>query len=114
MGFQTNPRGVLKKQFVDALTMKKIDGFNIYSFLGKKFACPFCPEEHDIPVRKLITEKGAIFSLSSIISSLIKGKKVLILSDNNTDKVAGRKCAEILEKDFRVSSLVLSAGKHER
>ena len=94
--------------------MKKNGGFNIYSFLGKKFACPLCPKEHHIPIRKLITEKGVIPSLSPIISSLVKGKKILILSDKNTDKVAGRKCAEVLEKEYRVSSLVLSAGRNER
>ena len=94
--------------------MKKNGSFNVYSFLGKKFTCPFCPKEHCIPIQKLITEKEAICSLFTIIYSLIKGKKILILSDDNTYEVAGRKCAEVLEKEYRVSSLILSAGRNER
>lgn len=94
--------------------MKKIDKFSAYSFLGKRFACPFCPKKHFIPTRKLVMGKETIFLLPGILSSLVKGKNVLILSDDNTYEIAGRKCAEILKDKYRVSSLVLSSERNER
>ena len=49
-----------------------------------------------------------------VLPLLIKGKKILIFSDDNTYEAAGRKCAEILAEKYRVSSLVLSSGRGKR
>jgi len=80
---------------------------DMYSLLNKRFICSFCGREHYIPTKKVITKKGAISLLPSFISDLIKGKKVLILSDNITYDVAGKRCKEILKREYGVTSLIL-------
>jgi len=80
---------------------------DIYSFMGKEFACPFCTERHKIPVKKI--ETGNISKISDFALSLLENKKkILILSDNITYEVAGKKCEKILKEKFYVESLILS------
>ena len=75
--------------------------------MGKEFACPFCTERHKIPVKKI--EIGNIKKISGFVSSLLENKKkILILSDNITYEVAGKKCERILKEKFYVESFILS------
>ena len=94
--------------------MKKTAEFNIYPFLGKGFTCPVCSRKHFIPTRKLVMEKGAVSALPGVASALVKGGKLLVLCDNNTYGAAGERCAEVLGERYRVSTLVLSAGKGKK
>ena len=80
----------------------------IYSLLNSKFTCQFCGKQHFVPIKKVVTEKGALNSLSEFVSSLVKGKQLLVLSDDITYEVAGKKCAEILNEKYEVTSLVLT------
>ncbi|HOK80979.1 MAG TPA: iron-containing alcohol dehydrogenase [bacterium] len=91
--------------------MEKLD---INRYFGKSFCCPYCHSRHEIPVKKLFTKTGAIFSLPDIISKLIVGKNILILCDNNTYKAAGEKCEKVLSKSFNASCLILSSGKNKK
>ncbi len=79
----------------------------IESLLNKSFLCGFCKKKHFIPTRKMILQKGAIGLLPDFLSSLIKGKEVLVLSDDITYHVAGHKCVEVLKDKWKTSSLVL-------
>ncbi|MCK4817771.1 iron-containing alcohol dehydrogenase, partial [bacterium] len=81
---------------------------NIYSLLNKAFTCQFCGKQHFSPIKEVVTKKGAILSLPDFFSYLVKGKEVLILSDNVTYEVAGKRCAELLSGEYKTSSLILS------
>ena len=87
---------------------------NIYSLLNKKFTCQFCGKQHFIPIKEVVTKKEAILSLAEFFSDLVKGKEVLILSDNVTYEVAGKRCAEILNGEYETSSLILSPKGDKR
>jgi len=83
---------------------------NIYQFLGKEFACPYCKQKHSIPVKKILTENKSICKISDFVSSLIDKKtkkKILILSDNITWEVAGKRCEEILKEKFKTYPLII-------
>ncbi|MFH0796670.1 MAG: sn-glycerol-1-phosphate dehydrogenase [Candidatus Omnitrophota bacterium] len=84
---------------------------NVYHYLGKSFSCPFCLKEHHIPIRRILTRKRAVSRLPGFLSRLIRKKKILVLSDDVTYEIAGKKSVRILRKDFQVSSLVLSSDK---
>jgi len=56
---------------------------DIHSLLNKRFICSFCGREHYIPIKKIVTKKRAVSLLSAFLLDLVKGRRVLILSDNN-------------------------------
>ncbi|NOZ64227.1 MAG: sn-glycerol-1-phosphate dehydrogenase [Caldiserica bacterium] len=80
---------------------------NILSLLGKHFTCPHCGRKHYIPTRRVLIQRDAFALLPSFISSLIGGVNVLLLCDNITYEVAGRKSQEILKNSHNVSLKVL-------
>ncbi len=80
---------------------------DIYSLLNKRFICPFCKKQHWIPTKEVVSKKGAILLLPFLLSRLIKKKRILILSDNITYRIAAEKCEKILKEKFKVSSLIL-------
>ena len=86
----------------------------IHSLLNKRFICPFCKKQHYIPTKEVIIKKDAISLLPSFLSHLIKKRKILILSDNITYQIAGKKCEKILKDKFNVSSLILFPLKSKR
>ena len=82
--------------------------------LNKKFTCQFCGKQHFIPTREVVTRKGAILSLPGFLSKLVKRGKILILSDNITYEIAGKRCAEVLRGEYEVSSLILCPRASKR
>jgi len=87
---------------------------DIYSLLDKRFICSFCGREHYIPIKRIITKKGAISLLSSFLLDLVKGRRVLILSDNITYDVAGKRCEENLKGEYEVTSVILKPESGKR
>ena len=84
---------------------------NVQHCLGKSFSCPCCLREHHIPIQRILTRKRAVSRLPDFLSRLIRKKKILVLSDDITYEIAGKKIVRILREDFRASSLVLSSDK---
>ena len=85
----------------------------IYKFLGKEFKCPYCGKIHKIGVKKI--ESGNIDCLPDFISKIIgKNKKILILADNITYRVAGEKIENILGKIWHVKSIILNPEGEKR
>lgn len=81
---------------------------DIYSFLGREFACPYCQRTHRIPVKKIVTSENAFSRLPGFINGLVRKKnlRACLLADEITWEVAGRKCIEVLQAEFPVSALV--------
>ena len=90
------------------------EDINIFSLLGKSFICPYCGREHFIPVKKVLIKEDAFPYLSSFISSLVSVKSVLLLCDNITYEIAGRKCESALKEDFETYSYILYPQEHMR
>lgn len=87
--------------------MRIHDKIDIYSLLDRKFNCPFCEKEHYIPIKLIFIGEDAISRIPYLISTLVRGKRILILSDEITYRVAGNKCEEVLREDYQVTPLIL-------
>lgn len=60
-------------------------------------------------------ERGIINSIGSEISKIYKGKKIVIITDENVDKYYGEKITSILsDSDFQVHKVVLNAGEKSK
>jgi len=89
---------------------------NINSLLNKKFTCSSCNREHFIPTQAVVTQKNAISNLPSFIERLLpeKNPSILILSDDITYEIAGKKCEKILKEIGAITSLVLKPKGREK
>jgi 3-dehydroquinate synthase len=60
-------------------------------------------------------ERGLINSIGSEISKIYKGRKIVIITDENVDKYYGEKVSSILEdSNFEVYKIVLNAGEKSK
>lgn len=82
-------------------------------YINKSFTCKYCGQIHSIPIKFI--EKGDFENLGEIMRNNFKEKKeILILTDNITEEVAGKKCEEILKRKFKTKLLSIYPGKEER
>lgn len=60
-------------------------------------------------------ERGIINSIGKEISKIYKGKKIIIITDENVDKYYGEKVTSILlDSDFQVHKVVVNAGEKSK
>jgi len=78
------------------LTNKNIDNLEINDLIGTKLNCE-CGNVHVMSTEYVVVEEDAILKLPQIIEKL-GYKNILIISDSNTNKVAGNKVNESLFK----------------
>lgn len=62
-----------------------------------EFSCP-CGKKHELILKDIVLKKGAIFTLPEKVKEF-GVKKVFLLMDRNTQKVAGEKAVELLNKE---------------
>jgi len=80
--------------------------------LGKTFDCE-CGRSHDVPVRKLIYAEDALDELPDALSSLVEGRRVVVISDQRTWDVAGRHAHDTLKKShWSVSHIIVPDTNH--
>ncbi|MBU3179810.1 sn-glycerol-1-phosphate dehydrogenase [Clostridium psychrophilum] len=78
------------------LTVQNVGNLKINDFLKGTLDCE-CGKPHSISLKKVLIKKDAIEKLPEILAEL-GYKKVLVIADTNTNKVAGNKVEEILTK----------------
>ncbi len=65
-----------------------------------------CGKEHYFPLENIITGKGALEKIAQVLERF-NAKKAFVLSDKNTEVVAGEKVRKILEKnDIKYSNFI--------
>jgi len=79
------------------LTVKNVGNFKINDFLKGTLDCE-CGKPHSISLENVLIEKDAIKKLPKVLVQL-GYKKILMIADTNTYKVAGSKVEEVLIKD---------------
>ena len=93
----------------------QIDDYDIYSFLGKEFRCPYCNKKHYIPTKIVESKKDAIAALPSLIEKIGKGKNILLLADDITYAVAGERIDKVLKRSgWKTAKVVLQPHGTER
>lgn len=87
------------------LTTENINKLETNQLLGDNLECE-CGKKHTISTEYILIEEGAINKLPEAINKL-GYKKILIVSDTNTEKIAGGKVKSILSKcDLDLSEYV--------
>lgn len=81
-------------------SVMKLDSGQIFDplkMLGQSFKCS-CGRTHSVPLKTVLVKEDAISNIVDIAKSLGLGKKLLVVTDKNTERIAGKKIREILEK----------------
>lgn len=91
--------------------MNEILKVGIENMPKMEFACD-CGKRHVFPMHAVKIGKNAILELPSMAKPFQKGK-ILVVSDNNTYRVAGKRVAELLKNaGFQVKELTFDCGKN--
>ncbi len=81
--------------------------------LGQRWQCPHCGQEHAVPTRWVEAEPDALAHLPSRLAALDAQGKVLVVADDITWEVAGRKVAALLRNaGFSVQEVVVPVVLH--
>jgi len=85
---------------------------NPRELLGKTFDCE-CGRSHDVPIRKLIYTEEALDQLPDVLGSLVDERRVLVISDQRTWDIAGRRAHDTLKKsNWSVSHIIVPDKNH--
>jgi len=76
------------------LKKENIGTYDIMDYLGKTFSCD-CGKEHSVDIEKVIIDNGAINRIPEVMD-YFGYKKIFLVADNNTYRVAGAKAEKIL------------------
>jgi len=80
----------------------------IMHYLGKSFLCPCCGRKHTLKIKKIVHSEGALNEISAFVIRFCgKVKKILLLADENTYRVAGARLEKTLPRFFTLSTLIL-------
>lgn len=91
--------------------MNEILKMAVNEMAGTNFKCE-CGREHCFPLDFISVGKGAFNDLPKKIS-VFKDGAILVVSDNNTYKVAGKDVADILKRNgYKVDELIFDCGKN--
>jgi glycerol-1-phosphate dehydrogenase [NAD(P)+] len=90
-----------------------LDRYLSAEFLGKAFDCE-CGRTHTIATRQVHIETGVAALIPDVMTELIPGRRLLLLADANTWRVAGAQLADALAADFNVTVHLVEppAGGH--
>ena len=89
--------------------MKSILDMTINEMAGAEFDCD-CGHHHKLDIRHIAIGKGVLPEILSMAAPF-KGKKIFMLSDDNTFAVAGQKTLQLLEQEGHlVKSFVFHTG----
>lgn len=84
----------------------------IEPWLGRTFTCGSCGQEHSVPLRKVVLERGAMAALPFYAQE--RGlSSLLLVSDGRTAEAAGRKLLELCgEAQLQARQCVLPDDEH--
>jgi len=83
---------------------------NPNELLDSTFDCE-CGRSHHVPVRKLIYAEDALERLPDVLGSLVGGRRVVVIADERTSDIAGRRARDILgQSHWSVHDIVVPDG----
>ncbi|MBU3111203.1 sn-glycerol-1-phosphate dehydrogenase [Clostridium lacusfryxellense] len=86
--------------------MKDLSTLSAEEMTGLDYMCT-CGKNHSVGIETIKVGQGVIVELSTVIKSY-EGKKVFIIEDTHTYKVAGKQVEELLKDKFNVSKYVFN------
>lgn len=85
--------------------------YNIYDLAGKTIECT-CGRKHEVAIKRIIVEAGAIDALPAVCQELGLSGRALLIADENTYKAAGNKVRDVLQnKGFDIELCMLKASR---
>lgn len=91
------------------LTLENIDQCSLSDLLGETMECQ-CGQEHQIAMKKVIIEPGAIQKTAAVLKEL-GYKKALLISDSITWNIAAEKVADVLKRDHFDYKIYILEGR---
>lgn len=91
------------------LTKNALETMKIGEFLGEHFSCS-CGKEHFMDMDNVIIESGALKKVVETVKSY-QAKEPLIIADENTYRVAGKRVAELLTEAGIIFQTHIFPGK---
>ncbi|CAG7632146.1 sn-glycerol-1-phosphate dehydrogenase [Paenibacillus allorhizosphaerae] len=84
----------------------------IEPWLGRSFTCGSCGQQHQVPLRKVVLERGAMAALPAYAQE--RGlRNLLLVSDRRTAEAAGRKLLALCEEaQLQAQLCVLADDEH--
>lgn len=80
--------------------------------LDTTFDCE-CGRRHDVPIKRIVYSEDALESLSEVLSSLVKGRHVVLIADQRTWDIAGRNAEEALKRaDWSTETIIIPDTDH--
>jgi len=79
--------------------------YNIYDLAGKAIECT-CGRKHEVAIKRIMVEAGAIDALPAVCQGLGLSGKALLIADENTYKAAGAKYVMC----FKIKALILNCA----
>ncbi len=70
---------------------------NHKELLDRTFDCE-CGRSHSVPIRELIYAQDALERLPEVLGSLVDGRRIVVIADERTWEVAGRRAHDILNR----------------
>jgi glycerol-1-phosphate dehydrogenase [NAD(P)+] len=70
---------------------------NLGGLLDTTFDCE-CGQRHNVPVKKIIYSEDALERLPDVLSSLVNGRRIVLVADKRTWDIAGDNVEDILER----------------
>ncbi|MGK0465449.1 sn-glycerol-1-phosphate dehydrogenase [Clostridium sp.] len=84
--------------------MKNLSTLSLEEMTGLNYMCS-CGKKHSVGIDSITVGNGVITQLPTVIK-MYEGKKVFIIEDTHTYKVAGKEVEELLNDKFKVSKYV--------
>jgi glycerol-1-phosphate dehydrogenase [NAD(P)+] len=83
---------------------------NPNELLDSTFDCE-CGRSHHVPIKKLIYAEDALEQVPDVLSSLVGGRRVVVIADRRTWDIAGRRAHDILRQShWSVHHIVVPDG----
>jgi glycerol-1-phosphate dehydrogenase [NAD(P)+] len=70
---------------------------NLDKLLDTTFTCE-CGRSHQVPIRKITYSEDALAHLPEVLSSLVNGRRVVLVADQRTVDILGRHARKVLEE----------------
>jgi len=85
---------------------------NPKELLDTTFECE-CGRSHSVPIRRIVYAEDAIEQLPDVLSPLAEGRRIVLIADQRTWRIAGQRAARTLEEaGWSVRDIVVPDASH--
>ncbi len=87
-------------------SVESLFSLNLEALAGLNYKCP-CGRSHKVDIQVIRMGQGVLDELPILLKAF-EAKKLFLIEDQNTFKVAGEKVEDLLQDDFKLSRYIFS------